>query len=26
MMANFEVVDPKVGEKHKGQHHHCTLV
>ena len=23
MMANFEVVDPAVGEKHKAQHHHC---
>ncbi len=23
MMANFEVVDPLVGEKHAGQHHHC---
>lgn len=22
MMANFEVVDPKVGERHAGQHHH----
>jgi FtsP/CotA-like multicopper oxidase with cupredoxin domain len=24
MMANFEVVDPMIGEKHKGQHHHCA--
>jgi FtsP/CotA-like multicopper oxidase with cupredoxin domain len=24
MMANFEVIDPAVGEKHKGQHHHCA--
>jgi len=23
MMANFEVVDPALGELHKGQHHHC---
>jgi FtsP/CotA-like multicopper oxidase with cupredoxin domain len=23
MMANFEVIDPAVGELHAGQHHHC---
>ena len=23
MMANFEVIDPVIGERHAGQHHHC---
>jgi FtsP/CotA-like multicopper oxidase with cupredoxin domain len=26
MMANFEVVDRKIGSQHKGQHHQCTSV